>query len=376
MATIEKRTDATGTVTYRVKVRLKGHPTQTATFPRLTDARKWGTQTEAAIREGRHFKTTEAKRHTLADLIDRYSREVLPTKRATTQPPQRIQLAWWRAKLGSYALADLTPALIAEYRDILKDEPIPSQAKDPAKAGPTRYRTPASINRFLAVLSHAFTIAVKEYGWIENNPVLKVTKHKEPRGRVRFLSDDERERLLAACKASCNDALYPAVVIALSTGARRMEVMGLRWPDVDLARRVATLHHTKNGERRVLPLAGPALELLKERAKVRRLDTDLLFPGTPHRNPDGTPKPIAPVDVSAAFERACLAAGIEDFRFHDLRHTAASYLAMNGASLAEIAEVLGHKTLQMVKRYAHLSDAHTAGVVERMNRAVFGEGFN
>lgn len=372
MATIEKRTDATGTTTYRVKVRLKGHPSQTATFPRLTDARKWGTQTEAAIREGRHFKTTEAKRHTLSDLIERYARDVLPGKRDGDH--QAAQLGWWNAKLGSYALADVTPALIAEYRDILKDEPIPPRTTDPAKAGPTRYRSNATLVRYLAVLSHAFTIAVKEYGWIENNPVLKVTKPKEPRGRVRFLSDDERGRLLIACKESCNDALYPAVVIALSTGARRMEVMGLRWPDVDLVRCVATLHMTKNGERRVLPLTGPALELLRERAKVRRLDTDLLFPGTPHRNPDGSQKPIAPVDVSAAFERTCLAAGIDDFRWHDLRHSAASYLAMNGASLAEIAEVLGHKTLQMVKRYAHLSDSHVAGVVARMNAAIFGEG--
>ena len=168
-------------------------------------------------------------------------------------------------------------------------------------------------------------MAVKEWGWVENNPLAKVTKPKEPRGRVRFLDDDERERLLAACRESASPDLYPAVILALSTGARAQEVLGLRWPDVDLARRVATLHETKNGERRVLPLAGPALELLRERAKVRRLDTDLVFPGRARRNKPGEPpKPPAPVDLRAPFETALKRAGIADFRWHDLRHTAAS----------------------------------------------------
>jgi integrase len=261
-------------------------------------------------------------------------------------------------------LADVTPAVLAEARDRL--------LATTTKRGQTM--TPAYVVRHLAALSHCLTIAMKEYGWVESNPVLKVTKPKEPRGRIRFLSDDERERLLAACRASASPDLYPAVVLALSTGARQQEVMGLRWPQIDLARRVAILHETKNGERRVLPLAGPALELLRERVKVRRLDTDLVFPGRQRRpGPDGKPKPPAPVDLRAPFEMALTRAEITDFRWHDLRHTAASYLAMNGASLAEIAEVLGHKTLAMVRRYAHLSEAHTASVVERMNARYFGE---
>jgi len=124
------------------------------------------------------------------------------------------------------------------------------------------------------------------------------------------------------------------------------------------------LHDTKNGERRVVPVVGKALELLKDHAKVKRSDTSLLFPSKVDSQ--------KPMDLRAPWKAALTKAGIEDFRFHDLRHSAASYLAMNGASLAEIAEVLGHKTLQMVKRYAHLSEAHTAGVVERMNKSIFG----
>jgi integrase len=235
------------------------------------------------------------------------------------------------------------------------------------RRGPTprhTRRSNATVNHYLAALSHVFTIAVKEWQWCDDNPVHKVTKPRLPRGRVRFLSDEERLRLLAACQASRNPYLHTIVVLALATGARRGELLGLRWPDVDLKRATLTFRETKNGERRAVPLTGPALALMHQHAKVRRLDTTLVFPNTTGRRPVG---------IREAWEYAVKRAGIVDFRFHDLRHTAASYLAMSGASLAEIAEVLGHKTLAMVKRYAHLSEAHTRGVVERMNRAVFGE---
>jgi integrase len=352
MATITLRTASNGAKSYKVEIRLKGHPAQRATFDRLTDARKWAQATEAAIREGRHFKTTEAKRHTLADLVERYAREILPGKKDGAH--QGRQLEWWKAQIGAYALADVTPALIAETRDKLAAQITPRG----------KSTSPATVVRYLAVLSHAFSVGVKEYGWVDSNPLAKVSKPKEPRGRIRFLSDDERARLLAACRESESPDLYPAVILALSTGARAQEILGLRWSQIDFGRRVATLYQTKNGETRVLPLAGSALELLRERSKVRRLDTDRVFPGRRHAG--------NPVDLRAPFEVALKRAEIVDFRWHDLRHTAASYLAMNGASLAEIAEVLGHKTLAMVKRYAHLSEAHTAGVVERMNARFLG----
>ncbi len=193
----------------------------------------------------------------------------------------------------------------------------------------------------------------------------KVTKPKESRGRVRFLSEDERPRLLKACKESSNPSLYPVVVLALSTGMRQGEIMRLTWDDVDLNRGRAILHETKNDERRAVAITGHALDLLKELSKVRRIDSNFLFPSKGNN-------PQKAMSLRAPWEAALKKADIEDFRFHDLRHSAASYLAMNGASLAEIAEVLGHKTLQMVKRYAHLSEGHTASVVESMNQKIFG----
>jgi integrase len=224
-------------------------------------------------------------------------------------------------------------------------------------------RAPATVNRTFAYLSAVFSTAAKEWQWIESNPLRSIRQLSEPRGRTRFLSDDERAKLLAACRESALPELYLLVVLALSTGARRGEIEWLRWKDVDLGRATATLHDTKNGETRTLHLAGPALELLTARGKVRRIDSDLVF-----ARADGQ----GPLASEKHWRLARTAADLKDFRFHDLRHSAASYLAMNGATLAEIAAVLGHKTLAMVKRYSHLSDQHTAGVVRRMNAKIFG----
>lgn len=144
---------------------------------------------------------------------------------------------------------------------------------------------------------------------------------------------------------------------------RRKEILSLTWEHIDFKRERLVLLRTKNKGHRGIPLKGEGLEVMKAWAKIRRIDSELVFPS------DHTPGKS--VDIRWAWERAKEQAGLEDFRFHDLRHTTASYLAMNGASLLDIAEILGHKTLQMVQRYAHLADSHTAEVVERMNRAMF-----
>jgi integrase len=351
MATIIRRLGQNGQITYRAQVRRKGAPPLSATFPRLSDAKKWVQTTEAAILEGRHFKSAAAKRRTLAELIDRYLTDVLPHKGALSIRKQTQQLLWWKARLGYCLVADITPSLIAEHRDTLA-------------RGEGIRRANATVILYLAALSHVFTIAVKEWQWLDDSPMRKVSKPRKPRGRVRFLSDKERQRLLESCQASRNRSLYLVVILALSTGARRGELLSLRWPDVDLQRGTLTFHETKNGERRAVPLTGPALDLMRQHAKIRRLDTTLVFPDA---------RGTQPRDIRQAWELAAKRAGIADFHFHDLRHSCASYLAMNGASLMEIAEILGHKTLAMVKRYAHLSESHTRSVLARMNQAVFGE---
>jgi integrase len=351
MATITERKTENGERRYQVKVRLKGYPAQAATFHRKKEAERWAQSTEAALRERRYFKAAEAERRTVRETIDRYVKEILPAKRSGRS--QRAQLLWWQEELGHLSLADLTPALIAECRERLARGETPSGK--PA--------SPATQVRYLAALSHAVTVAVREWGWLDDNPVRKVRRPTEPRGRVRFLSEEERTALLAACERSRNPLLYPLVVLALATGARLGELLSLRWTDIDSARGVARLARTKNGEPRTLPLTGHALAILKDRSVERPSDTSFVFPSEHGRTPATLRKP---------WERALAEAEIENFRFHDLRHTAASYLAMTGATPTDIAAVLGHKTLAMVKRYAHLSDQHVSQVVTRMNESIFG----
>jgi len=350
MATIERR-ERQGKTVYRVKVRLRGHLPADATFERITDAKRWAAETETAIRAGRWFRDVEAKRVTLGELIGRYINEHLPTANIRTKTSRARRLEFWQSELGHLALADVNAARVVEARARL--------LKAPNRQGETL--APATVNQYLGDLRHCFTIAKREFSLIAENPIRDIQKLREPRGRCRFLSKDERDALLCECKAH-SAALYAIVVVALSTGARKGEILGLRWADVDLQRGMLIFHETKNGERRSAPLVGHAADCMRKHSKVRRLDTDLVFPGIGGR----------PLVIGKMFDAATARAGIEDFRFHDLRHSAASALAMNGATLAEIAEVLGHKTLQMVKRYAHLTEGHTRGVVGRMNQAMFG----
>jgi integrase len=356
-----------GKKSFRAYVRVKGHPRQCATFKRKTDAVLWAQKTEAEIRDGKYFATSAAKRHTLAEIIDRYKEDVLPNKKPGSARAQSYQLDWWKEQIGPYSLDKVTPALIVEYRDKLAKDTSPMGKKvgqaTKGKAKEGKKRSPATVARFMAALSHVFTVAVKEWQLVDDNPFRRVTKPRESRGVVRFLSDNERERLLKACKESTSKDLYLAVVIALSTGCRKAELMTLRWHQVDINRGLLTFDETKNDERRSVPLVSHALELMKERSQVRRLDTDLVFPGRRYGD--------KPRDLTRPWKTALEASEVKDFRWHDLRHSCASYLVMNGATPSEVAEVLGHKTLQMVKRYAHLSEAHSSKVVTAMNEKIF-----
>jgi hypothetical protein len=159
MATIERRTDSDGKASYRVKIRLKGHPPQTATFERLTDARKWVQATESAIREGRHFKTAESKRRTLTDAINRYRNT------RTVDVDKSRHLNWWQERIGAYVLADVTASLISECREELAKGEYKRRGQ--RKSFP---RTPSTCNRYLTSLSHVLSVASREWEWIEINP--------------------------------------------------------------------------------------------------------------------------------------------------------------------------------------------------------------
>ncbi|MFW2571479.1 tyrosine-type recombinase/integrase [Legionella sp. 29fVS95] len=352
MASIEKRITKAGKVKYLARVRLKGKKPESAIFERLTDARRWANSIESAIHENRHFKTAESKKRTLAELIDRYIEVILPHKSTSMQSAQKKQLLWWKDKAGYHVLADFTSQIISSLREEL--------AKGSTNRG--ERRTNATVNRYLAALSHALNTAVNEWEWVESNPVLKIRKQPESQGRVRYLDDNERARLLEACMVSANSQLYTIVVLALSTGMRKGEILNLKRRDVFLSEGFVVLEKTKNKERRRVPIIGYAHEVLAQHLKIARLDSDYIFPSK-----DGK----QPIDIKRPWEVAISKAVITDFRFHDLRHSCASYLAMNGATQRDLMEVLGHKTVQMTKRYSHLSDNHISSVIGSMNEKIF-----
>lgn len=363
MATIVKVQGKKG-VTWKVVIRRKGTDTITETFRLKTDAVAWANKTEAAIRDGEYHETRESQKRTVAEMIDRFCQDFLTGKSADDT---RRQLNWWKKQIGHLKISAVKPSVILECRDKLRNEPIVTTRKVKGEEIRTeRPRDPATCNRYMAALSTAFTTATKEMQWAKTNPVTDISSLKESKGRVRFLDDGERERLLEACKVSDNPYLLQIVTLALSTGMRRGEILRLTWSNVDMRGRRLTLLDTKNGTTRVLPITSKAYEVLDEwkQAKVRRIDTDLVFPGQAAFN-------TGPASIRTAWLFAVKRAGIVDFRFHDLRHSCASYLAMNGCSLLEIAAVLGHKTLAMVQRYAHLSEVHTHNVLERMNNKIF-----
>lgn len=353
MANIQKRTTASGETRYQAYIRLKGFASQTATFERLTDAKRWAAKIETEMREGRFFQAKARPKHTISDAIDRYVREILPHKSSSTIRDQSQQLEWWRTEVGFMLLSELTPAIIAECKSALSSRPMPPRGKKTGSA--PNYRSASTVTAYLRVMSHLCSTAVREWEWLERNPVDAVKKPKLNNARSRFLSDEERARLLHECKNFPD--LYLAVVLALSTGARKNEIWDLRWHQIDLDRQSITLHLTKNKEIRVVPVVGEALAILLERQALRPRPNDHLFPGKVEGKS---------FDFRKQWEHCIEAAQLHNFRYHDLRHTAASYLAMSGATLPELAEILGHKTLQMVKRYAHFTPDHKKSVVERM----------
>lgn len=308
------------------------------------------------MKRGLKIKDNEAKKHTLSDLIDRYIQDILP-ERKLDQKKIKMQLTWWKENIGAYLLSEVTPSLIAEYRDKLFKEPIKTESG---------HRSASTVRKYMCSLSIALTKAINEWEWLDTNPMAKVEKKKVDKGRVRFLSSKEQTNLLEICKNSPNKYLYLLVVIALATGARHGEVMGLTWNDVNLDAETPMFYFmdTKNGENRAVPITGLALELIKDYSKIRNINSNLVF-----ASQDG--KKV--MDLRWFWEKALKDSKLENFRFHDLRHTAASNLAMDGASLLEIAEILGHKTMAMVQRYAHLTKKHTASVLTSMNDKQFAK---
>jgi len=301
-------------------------------------------------------------RITLAATIERYMRGYAGLDRT-----RGYQLELWSSLLGERWLDELTDDHVFHALEQLRTEPAlvyvgKSSDGAPIHRGKRTRRSAATVNRYRSALMAVCTWSIKQRlapkGW--ENPCRKVEALPEKDGVVRFLSDAERARLLAACRESSWPRLYLIVLLAITTGARRGELLSLTWGRIELERAIAYVPTSKNGQPRALPLVPIVLEELKRFASDRA--EALLFPGKSRTS--------SPRHFENAWWHALERAEIKGFRFHDLRHTCASYLAQNGASLLEIADVMGHRQLAMVKRYAHLTTDTKAKLVNRVLGAI------
>ena len=352
---IDLRISSNNVITFRARFRKRGHPEITQTFPDLKLAKHWLIEQNRNAMMGIHLPHLKASKRTLAEAVDRYIEVVLPRKPGNATNTIR-HLNWWKKQLGEFTLSAIRPQMIAEKRDELSKGLVRGN----------QVRNPATVVRYLSHLSHLFTIACKEWEWVSENPVRKVSKPSVSPGRVRYLEKEEIKKLLECTKQSKSKELYAVVVIALGTGMRLSEIMNLRWNQVDISNEMIKLATSKNGDPRFIPLKGLVLGVVKAKAeKQETKPNDLLFP-----SPSNSKQPV---DIRSAWETAIKKSGIQDFRFHDLRHTTASHLAMSGKGLHDIASLLGHKDLQVTRRYAHLSNAHKAKMVSELSTTLFEE---
>jgi len=272
--------------------------------------------------------------------FDAFTREYLETARARLRsfPILEIYAKRWIKFFGGRPLRSVLPLMIERY--------VAQREKEVA---------PATVNRELAFVKRLFAVAL-ENGLVDRNPAKPVKFLREPAGRVRFLSDDEE----AALREKIGEKHWPVVAFALNTGLRRGEQFNLRWENVNLANRVLTIPRSKHGGARHVQLNDTAMAIL--RALPSRFRRGYVFPSATGKSP-----------MSAnnfryrVFDPAVRAAKIEDLTWHDTRHTFASRLVMRGADLRSVQELLGHKTLTMTLRYAHLSPAHLHRAVKLLD---------
>lgn len=376
MATIDKIPRRDGIV-YKARVRKQGHPTTTRTFKTRSAAERWARKFEAGIDEGNAGLAIEGQKHTLKEAINRYRQEVLPELRPETRRKYEQHLDHWQQQLGHLRLSDCRADKIAAARDELLSTPIAPRKKE----SPPRPRSATTVNRYMATLGAVFAATVKRWHWLQVSPMQQVSKPAEKNGGTRFLSEDELKELLSACRRSDSPDLLLAVLLSITTGARQGEILGLRWQDVDLDAGLLHLRtdgatKTKGGARSA-PIAAAVQPHLKDRfdqyqskqkkEAVRNLrNPGLVFPSRV--------SVTSPVNLRRPWTTALRRAGINGFRWHDLRHSAASFLAKSGASLIEIGAVLGHKSANTTKRYSHLTEQHTHALVRDMSSKLLGNG--
>ena len=338
---------------YKATVRIKGYKPEYKTFSSLTAAKEWAKKVEVLMKEGAYkqnvcFDNNGSKIEYVAQLIDFYKSNVA-TLRYKTPEKYYCMFEWWKNQIGNVQLKNLSTSTLTQCKNILIDEKI-TVGKNQLK------RKPNTINKYLMCMSAVLTYAVKELELINSNPMTNVKNLKKPNGRIRFLTQEEIKILTQKCKEE-SDIIYVFFLISLSTGARYSEVLNLKVENFDFDNSQVFYLNTKNTEHRGVHIPFNVLEIIKNYIHKYNINTFLFV----------NPKTQKFYYIRGILQKIIKNAGIKDFHIHDIRHTTASYIAMNGGSLLDIADILGHKSIVMARRYSHLTQKHTAQIIENVS---------
>ena len=287
-------------------------------------AQRYYDKIKGEIAEGRLFRKLPGEKKTFREMMEKFLLEYAP-KRKSEERFKGI------AKnlisfIGDLTIMEITPKVVNEYKV--------KRYQDGVK--------PATINREIACLKKAFNLAYQEWEWIRENPISRVSMEKENNKRDRWLSKEEEVRLLNASP----DWMKELIVFALNTGMRLSEILTLTWDQIDLNRKILVILNSKNNEKRGIPLNEIVFEMLKNKSKIRSIKANLVFYNKEH-------KQYNKVFISHMFRKIVKKAEINNFRFHDLRHTFATRLVQAGVDIYRVSYLLGHKDLKTTQRYAH-----------------------
>ncbi|MDD5546411.1 MAG: site-specific integrase [Candidatus Omnitrophica bacterium] len=322
---------------YFIDYYANGHRVREAISGSRALAEKVLRKRQSAIDENRYLDIKRSEKIRFEDFLEDYLEHHSKLNNRSWKRAEIPNMKRLKAYFSGRLLQEITPLDVEKF-----------------KAKTLTEVSPATTNRCLALLKSMFNKATI-WGKLNGpNPVKGIKLFREE-SRLRFLEKEEIATLLKYC----NGYLYPVVTVALHTGMRKSEILNLKWHDVDFSRDNIYLSQTKNGEKREVSMNSLVRSTL---IKVRK------HPSSPYIFVNAKGKPYT--DIRKSFHAALHKAGIRDFRFHDLRHTFASQLAMAGVDLNSIRELMGHKSIKMTLRYSHLSSGHKKRAVEALNNQI------
>lgn len=313
---------------------------ESAKTKNINEALKLLAKRKTEVAEGKYPEKVIIKNHSFFELCERYENWACIQKSYLRSKKYLIPVI--KDFFGNLLLRRFTTHIVEQLQvDLIKQG-----------------KKPATINRYLACIKHMFTKAV-EWDMVEEEVLKRIRRVKflkEENRRLRYLTEGEIQRLLSCC----DKHLFPIVFTALNTGMRKDEILSLKWDNVDLKNGYIHVEKSKNSDRRDIPMNEQLLALFRKLFTERKLNTDYVFV-----NPETNTRYY---DIKRSFKYALKKAKITDFKFHDLRHTFASHLVMNGVDLTTVKELLGHKEIKMTLRYSHLAPEHKTKAVSCLNR--------